>query len=118
MNGLYQLEAIGNIGNIDSKIVDLATKGEVPVVNFTLAIHTDLPADEDGVINQDVEWINCTVWNGAANYFNRNFDVGDLIKVKGRPACESWKTEDGEQKVAIKVNVYFTQMVYRKRNAE
>ena len=78
-----------------------------PVASFTLAVERDF-ASAGG--EKGTDFIQCTAWNGTAEFVNRYFDKGQMAAVNGRLQNREWTDKDGKRHTVTEVvaaSVYF-----------
>lgn len=73
------------------------TKSDKSVVSFTIAVN----GHRDG----DVTFVDCTAWNGTAEFISKYFQKGQEIVVRGEIAQREWTTKDGENRKRTEINV-------------
>lgn len=81
------------------------TKTGKSVVSFTLACDRDYGGDD-----RQTDFIDCTAWQGTAEFVHKYFAKGQMMVVKGRLASEKWQDKDGNPRTSWLVaadSVYF-----------
>lgn len=70
------------------------------VSNITVAVQRSYK-NENG--EYEVDFIDCTLWNGIADRTTEYCKKGDLVGVKGRLQTNTYENEDGEKKKITEV---------------
>lgn len=94
MPNLNQVILIGNLTR-DPELRYLANG--TAVANFTLAINRKWK-DADGDQKEEVTFVDCTVWSGAAETVNQYVKKGDPLCVTGRLKQDHWEDKQTKQK--------------------
>ena len=84
--------------------------GKTKILNITLAVR--------GIQKDSTSWINCTIFNGSAEYLNKYAQKGSLIGVEGRLQEESWEDESGNNRRKIVVIASRVEVLSGFANAE
>ena len=101
------LNKIVLMGRLTADVEVRTTDAGKRVANFTLAVDRDY-TDKNG--ERTTDFINCTVWEGKADFLGEWFGKGDSVIVSGSLYVSHYE-KDGEKRSAPYVSVsdiYFT----------
>ena len=101
------LNKIVLMGRLTADVEVRTTDAGKRVTNFTLAVDRDY-TDKNG--ERTTDFINCTVWEGKADFLGEWFGKGDSVIVSGSLYVSHYE-KDGEKRSApyVSVNdIYFT----------
>lgn len=85
------------------------TTNEMPVAKFALAIPRN---SKDG--NKEVDFINCTAFNGLAKICGEYLKKGKLVAVEGRIQVHKYEDKSGNKRVYTDIIANNIQMLERK----
>lgn len=77
------------------------TSSNTPFVNFSLAVNRSF-TNQAG--EREADFINCTIWNRAAENLAKYMRQGSLVGVEGRIQTRNYENEQGQR-------VYITEVV-------
>lgn len=84
---------------------------ETQVANFTVAVNRHFKR-ADGTKDKETTYVDCEVWDSAANHLGEFCKKGDPILVQGALKLDSWESE-GQKKSRLKVRVNNFDRLYR-----
>lgn len=90
-------------GNLTSDPELKFTASGKQLVNFTIANNRRYKKGDDW--EEAVAFLNCVLWGEPAEYFSASCQKGDRVVVQGRIDQDTWETEDGSKRSALKINV-------------
>lgn len=99
------------IGRLTKDVEERRTQNGTPVAMFTLAV--DRKKREDGA-----DFINCVVWDKAAETIAQYVHKGDRFGVVGRLSTRSYDGKDGKKVFVTEVVVSNFQFLESKRKSE
>lgn len=77
------------------------TSSNTPFVNFTLAVNRNF-TNQAG--EREADFVNCTIWNRAAENLAKYMRQGSLVGVEGRIQTRNYENDQGQR-------VYITEVV-------
>ena len=78
------------------------TQSGKSIASFTLAVERDFAPQGQ---QKETDFINCTAWNGTADFISRYFSKGSMATVCGSLQIRSYTDRDGNKRSAPNVNV-------------
>lgn len=79
------------------------TKGDVPVISFTLAVNRDFK-DSNG--ERQADFINCIAWRSNAEFIDKYFSKGqEMLITDGTIQTRKYEDKDGNPRTATEVVV-------------
>ena len=78
------------------------TQSDKSVASFTLAVDRDFAPQGQ---QKETDFINCTAWNGTADFINRYFSKGSMATVCGSLQIQNYTDRDGNKRTPPNVNV-------------
>ena len=78
------------------------TQSDKSVASFTLAVDRDFAPQGQ---QKETDFINCTAWNGTADFINRYFSKGSMATVCGSLQIQNYTDRDGNKRTSPNVNV-------------
>lgn len=78
------------------------TQSGKSVASFTLAVDRDFAPQGQ---QKETDFINCTAWNGTADFINRYFSKGSMATVCGSLQIQNYTDRDGNKRTSPNVNV-------------
>ncbi len=78
------------------------TQSGKSIASFTLAVERDFAPQGQ---NKETDFINCTAWNGTADFMSRYFSKGSMATVCGSLQIQSYTDRDGNKRTSPNVNV-------------
>lgn len=96
------LNSVSLIGRITHDLELRQTNSGKSVMDFSIAVQNQT-RDEDG--NYGADFFKCTVWNGTAEFVNKNMKKGSAIAVHGSLTTNEYTNRDGVDVKEVKVNV-------------
>lgn len=78
------------------------TQSGKSIASFTLAVERDFAPQGQ---NKETDFINCTAWNGTADFMSRYFSKGSMATVCGSLQIQNYTDRDGNKRSAPNVNV-------------
>jgi single-stranded DNA-binding protein len=94
---MQRIDTIGNVGK-----VSFATRGDEPVLNFSLAAHSKIKGKET------TAWYECALWGDRATALKDHIAPGTGLFVSGFPTatCYIPKGEGAKPVASIKITVH------------
>jgi single-strand DNA-binding protein len=81
------------------------------VTNFTVAVNRHFKR-QDGSKDKETTYVDCEVWDSAAEHLAEYCSKGDPILVQGALKLDTWET-DGQKRSRLKVRVNNFDRLYR-----
>lgn len=78
------------------------TQSGKSIASFTLAVDRDFAPQGQ---KKETDFINCTAWNGTADFMSRYFSKGSMATVCGSLQIQNYTDRDGNKKSVPNVNV-------------
>lgn len=78
------------------------TQSGKSIASFTLAVDRDFAPQGQ---KKETDFINCTAWNGTADFMSRYFSKGSMATVCGSLQIQNYTDRDGNKRSAPNVNV-------------
>ena len=78
------------------------TQSGKSIASFTLAVERDFAPQGQ---QKETDFINCTAWNGTADFISRYFSKGSMATVCGSLQIQNYTDRDGNKRSAPNVNV-------------
>lgn len=78
------------------------TQSGKSIASFTLAVERDFAPQGQ---KKETDFINCTAWNGTADFINRYFSKGSMATVSGSLQIQNYTDRDGNKRTSPNVNV-------------
>nr|DAI49409.1 MAG TPA: Single strand binding protein [Caudoviricetes sp.] len=78
------------------------TQSGKSIASFTLAVERDFAPQGQ---KKETDFINCTAWNGTADFISRYFSKGSMATVCGSLQIQNYTDRDGNKRSAPNVNV-------------
>ena len=78
------------------------TQSGKSIASFTLAVERDFAPQGQ---QKETDFINCTAWNGTADFINRYFSKGSMATVCGSLQIQNYTDRDGNKRTSPNVNV-------------
>jgi len=86
-------------GNLtDIPIINFTKKTSAKVVNFRLA-QSKIFKTAEGVIKEDVCYINVTAWTGLADYCEKNLQKGDKVLIEGELQSKQYEKDNVKRNI-------------------
>ncbi len=93
------------------------TPSGTAICDFTIANSKKYKQGEDWL--EKPGFYNCICWGKRGEVINEHFEKGKPILVKGELEFQTWDTEDGKKRSAVKINVQdFDFVGYKKEDAQ
>ena len=83
---------------------ELRSVGETHVANFTIACNRKFKR-ANGDTDQEVTYVDCELWDTAAERFTDWCAKGDSVSLQGALKTDTWESQDGTKKSRLKVRV-------------
>lgn len=78
------------------------TQSGKSIASFTLAVERDFAPQGQ---QKETDFINCTAWNGTADFISRYFSKGSMATVCGSLQIQTYTDRDGNKRTSPNVNV-------------
>lgn len=78
------------------------TQSGKSIASFTLAVDRDFAPQGQ---KKETDFINCTAWNGTADFMSRYFSKGSMATVCGSLQIQNYTDRDGNKRTSPNVNV-------------
>ena len=78
------------------------TQSGKSIASFTLAVDRDFAPQGQ---KKETDFINCTAWNGTADFMSRYFSKGSMATVCGSLQIQNYTDRDGKKRTSPNVNV-------------
>lgn len=78
------------------------TQSGKSIASFTLAVERDFAPQGQ---KKETDFINCTAWNGTADFMSRYFSKGSMATVCGSLQIQNYTDRDGNKRSTPNVNV-------------
>lgn len=78
------------------------TQSGKSIASFTLAVDRDFAPQGQ---KKETDFINCTAWNGTADFMSRYFSKGSMATVCGSLQIQNYTDRDGNKRSTPNVNV-------------
>lgn len=78
------------------------TQSGKSIASFTLAVERDFAPQGQ---KKETDFINCTAWNGTADFMSRYFSKGSMATVCGSLQIQNYTDRDGNKRSVPNVNV-------------
>lgn len=78
------------------------TQSGKSIASFTLAVERDFAPQGQ---QKETDFINCTAWNGTADFISRYFSKGGMATVCGSLQIQNYTDRDGNKRTSPNVNV-------------
>lgn len=85
------------------------------VANFTIAVNRHFTR-ANGEKDKETTYVDCEVWDSAAEYMAENCKKGDPLLVQGALKLDTWESPEGEKRSRLKVRVNNFDRLYRSPN--
>ena len=92
-----------------------STQSGVSVCTFTIAVDRDY---KDSSGNKQTDFISCTAWRKTAEFITQYFNKGSKIKVGGSLEMQSWKDQNGNNRISPNVLVEKAGFAESKKEAQ
>lgn len=86
--------------------------GDTHVSNFTIAVNRNFKRS-DSTWNKETTYVDCEVWDSAAESMGNNCRKGDPILVQGALKLDTWENDQGEKRSKMKVRVNKFERLFR-----
>lgn len=110
------------VGRLVANPSVVSLPGGKMVTKFTLAVNSDRRNKEGAVVNEEVAFIDCEVWDKAAEIIGVECNKGTKLMVEARAKTESWTDkQSGQKRSALRFRVnrfYFMESKARLANKE
>ena len=110
------------IGRLVANPSVVSLPGGKMVTKFTLAVNSDRRNKEGAVVNEEVAFIDCEVWDKAAEIIGVECNKGTKLMVEARAKTESWTDkQSGQKRSALRFRVnrfYFMESKAKLANKE
>lgn len=91
------------VGGRLTKDVELKMAGEEnKVVNFTIASNRRVGKNAE---HPEADFVECTAWNGLAEFISKYFSKGNKIYIVGRLQTRNWEDKDGNKRKTTEIVV-------------
>lgn len=87
------------------------------VANFTLATNRHFTR-ADGEKDKEVTFVDCEVWDTAAETISKYLKKGNYLLVNGTLKLDSWQNEAGEKRSKLKVRVSNFELGPKPKNSD
>jgi single-strand DNA-binding protein len=110
MATVFETRLIGNIGK-DASLKQM--ERGVVAINFPVAHNKNWKDKRTGESRTKTTWVNCTIWKkeGANVRIIDFLKKGALVELLGSPFAKTYKSEDGEVRAEIRLNVSSTNIL-------
>lgn len=88
------------------------TQSGKSIASFTLAVERDFAPQGQ---QKETDFINCTAWNGTADFVAKYFSKGSMATLCGSLQIQSYTDRDGNKRSAPNVNVENVYFAGKKR---
>lgn len=78
------------------------TQSGKSIASFTLAVERDFAPQGQ---QKETDFINCTAWNGTADFVAKYFSKGSMATLCGSLQIQSYTDRDGNKRSAPNVNI-------------
>jgi len=113
---MASLNSVSIIGRMGKNPELRRTQAGVAITSFSLAA-TEKFKDKQGNPQEEVEWINCTVWNKQAEIIAQYCTKGSLLYVSGKLKTTKWN-DNGVDKYKTEVVVRDFQFLTPKSDSQ
>ena len=113
-NNLNQCTFIGNLNKTPE--MRFMTSGEA-VASFSIGVGSSWK-DKQGVKQEAVEWVNCTVFGKLTEICEKFLQKGSKVYISGRMKTEKYTDNNGVEKYSTKIIVQNMEMLDRKPRSE
>lgn len=98
---MAKLNKVFLIGNLTRDPELRQTPGGSSVVSFGMAMNRTWM--KDGEKQEEVTFVDVTMWGKRAEVINQYFGKGDAILIEGRLTFNQWESKEGEKRSALRV---------------
>lgn len=91
------------------------TQSGKSIASFTLAVERDFAPQGQ---QKETDFINCTAWNGTADFIAKYFSKGSMATLCGSLQIRSYTDRDGNKRTSPNVNVENVYFAGEKRAEE
>ena len=98
-NTMNNVQLIGNLG-VDPEL--RYTQAGTAVANFSVATNKKW-RDEDGELQERVDWHQIVVYGKAAEQHNAYLKKGSKVGISGELRCDSWQDDEGNNRKSVRI---------------